>query len=70
MNLAEKLVEHFGGRKPAAESLGVSGETIRLWLRDGIPLERAIDVERDTSGAVTAEQVLQAAKDREQQAAA
>lgn len=59
---ARKLIEHFGGRAETEEALDVSRETLRLWLRDGIPLERAVDIERDTDGAVTGEQILKEAR--------
>lgn len=61
---AEKLVAHFGGRQKAADALGVVGETIRLWRKNGIPLEAAIDVEARSGGVVTAEQILHEAKQR------
>lgn len=56
--LAKKLVAHFGSRPLAASALGVTPETIRLWLKRGIPLEKAIDVERKSKGIVTAEEIL------------
>lgn len=59
---AKKLVEHYGSRQEAAEALEVTRETIRLWLRDGIPLERAIEIERTSKGLVTAEEILREAK--------
>ena len=42
--------------------MGVTGETIRLWLNRGIPLERAIDVERKSHGAVSADEILMEAR--------
>jgi hypothetical protein len=62
MSTAERLVAHFGGKKKTRQAFGVSGETIRLWLRDGLPLHRAIDFEKRSKGAVTAEEILQEAK--------
>ena len=59
---AEVLVKHYGGRQETADALDVTRETIRLWLRDGIPLERAIDIERASKGLVTAERILREAK--------
>jgi hypothetical protein len=62
MSCAEKLVAHFKGRKQAAEAMGRTTETIRLWLRDGIPLECALDVESATRKAVRAEDILHEAR--------
>lgn len=68
--LAEKLVKHFGGRKETAVAMGVSTEAIRLWLNNGIPLSTSIEVEKKSDGIVTAEEILQAAKQTQQQDAA
>jgi DNA-binding transcriptional regulator YdaS (Cro superfamily) len=59
MSPQQRLYAYFGGsRKTAAERLGVTTETIRLWLRDGIPLNRSVWIEKKTEGFVTAEEVL------------
>ncbi len=42
----------------------VNRETMRLWLLRGIPLERALDVEEKTGGALTAESVVDEARKR------
>ena len=60
---AQKLVNHFGGKGQTAEAMNVSGETVRLWLRDGLPLHRAIDFEQRSGGAVTAEEILKETKE-------
>lgn len=60
--LTDRLITHFGGRQRAAEALGVVGETLRLWKRDGIPLKAAIEVERLSGGAVTANEILDRAR--------
>jgi DNA-binding transcriptional regulator YdaS (Cro superfamily) len=63
MKATEKLLDHYNGdKKRAAKSLGVNPETLRLWLRDGIPLERALFIEEKTDRAVTAEEVLREAR--------
>lgn len=62
MKAAEKLVKHYGDKRTTALALDVHEETLRLWLRDGIPLAKAIEVERRSSGIVTAEQILREAK--------
>lgn len=63
MNPQQRLYAYYGGsRKTAAESLNVTTETIRLWLKKGIPLNQAIYVEKKTQGFVTAEEILRHAK--------
>ena len=63
MRAAEKLVSHYGDKRAVADALDVHEETIRLWLRDGIPLAKAIDVETRSKGVVTAEEILREAKE-------
>lgn len=61
-NPAVKLVEGLGGRSAAAKHFEVSSEAIRLWLKKGIPADRALDAEdasRGTEFAVTATEVLE-----------
>lgn len=63
MSPQQRLYAYYGGsRRAAAQGLKVSRETIRLWLLRGIPLERAIFVEKKTQGFVTAEEILRHAK--------
>jgi hypothetical protein len=64
MTAAEKLAQHYGDRFKAAVALKMNKETFRLWLRDGIPLAKAVEVEKDSGGVVTAEEILQEAKAR------
>lgn len=58
MNTAHKLIRHFGGRKEVAAAMKLNPETVRLWTENGIPLDRAIEIERVSKGAVTAEEIL------------
>lgn len=63
MKTADKLVAHCDGDKKAAAAwLGIHEETLRLWLRDGIPLAKAIEVETRSNGVVKAEEVLREAR--------
>lgn len=62
MRPAQKLVEHYKTRGRTADALGVTRETIRLWLNHGIPLERALYVEKKSRGVVTAQEVLDDAR--------
>lgn len=62
LNPADRLVGGLGGRAAVAERFGVSSEAVRLWLKNGIPADRALDVEEATSGtqfAITATEVLE-----------
>ncbi len=72
LNPAEKLVEGYGGRSAVAAAFEVSSEAVRLWLKQGIPADRALEAEEKTRGkgryAVSAIEVLRYAK--EQRAAA
>jgi len=61
----QRLIAHFGGREKAARALDVVGETIRLWRINGIPLDRALEIETKTGGAIKAEEILQEARSRE-----
>lgn len=70
-NPAERLVEGFGGRSAVAERFSVSNEAVRLWLKHGIPADRALDVEeatRDTPFAISATDVLQFARHQKEAA--
>lgn len=49
-NPALKLVEGLGGRAATAAKFRVSSEAIRLWLKRGIPADRALEVEDATRG--------------------
>ena len=64
-NPAVRLVERFGGRAEVAEHFEISVEAVRLWLKNGIPADRALDVEEATRGtryAIKASEVLQYAR--------
>lgn len=56
--LVDRLIRHYGSRSKAALALEVNPETVRLWLKRGIPLEKSIDIERRSKGIVTAEEIL------------
>lgn len=62
--IATRLIKHFGGKRETAKVFGCDEETVRLWLKRGIPLIRAIDAEHLSRRAVTAEQILAAAAKR------
>ena len=65
-NPAERLVRKFGGRAGVANRFSVSTETVRLWLKNGIPTDRALEVQEATDGAIAAHSILRfAQKSRE-----
>lgn len=64
-NPAEQLVRGLGGRAAVADRFNVSIEAVRLWLKKGIPADRALEVEEVTLGqsyAITATAILQYAR--------
>lgn len=65
-NPAERLVSGLGGRTAVRERFGLkSNEAVRLWLKNGIPADRALEVEEVTRGtefAISATEVLEYAK--------
>lgn len=63
MSPEQRLFAYYSGsRRLAADAFGITTEAIRKWLLKGIPLNRAIDVEKRTDGFVTAEEILRHAK--------
>lgn len=63
-----KLVERFGDRRKVANRFRVTTEAVRLWLKNGIPPERALEVQDATSGEVTADEILQYARQKKKAA--
>lgn len=58
-NALERAVAHFpGGRRELAERLDVSVMSISHWFRRGLPVVRAVQIESETGGAVTAQELL------------
>lgn len=60
--VAKRVIEHFGGPGKTADAFEVSTEAIRLWRKKGIPLDRSLEVEERTDGAVKAEDILAEAR--------
>lgn len=61
-NPAVRLIEGLGSRAAVAERFSVSIEAVRLWLKSGIPTDRALEVEEETKGtefAISANEILQ-----------
>lgn len=60
---AEKAVDFFGGvQAELARACGVTPQAITKWMDDGIPTDRALEVEEATEGVVTAREILEAAR--------
>lgn len=71
VNPAVRLVDGLGGRAATAARFGVSIEAIRLWLKNGIPADRALEVEEEGRKAriqVTANDVLHYARSQREAA--
>jgi hypothetical protein len=63
MTPQQRLYAYYGGsKKTAAAALKVTDETIRLWLKKGIPVTRAVFVEKKTQGFVTADEIFRHAR--------
>jgi hypothetical protein len=62
MKITDRLIKHYKGRLATAAALDIHEETLRLWQHRGIPLSKAIWLERRTRGIVTAEEILREAK--------
>lgn len=50
-NPALRLVACFGDKARVAEHFKVSREAVRLWLKNGIPPDRALEAEDATRGS-------------------
>lgn len=64
-NPAERLVAYFGSNTAVADHFGISREAVRLWVKNFIPPDRALEVEETTRGtvyAIKATEILQYAK--------
>ena len=64
-NPAARLVEYLGGRAGVAKRFDISTEAVRLWLKHGIPTNRALDIEEMTRRSklvITADEILKYAR--------
>lgn len=72
-NPALRLLKAFGSKTGVAKRFGVSREAVRLWIKEQIPTDRALDAEEATAGTahpISALEVLQYAKWRAETSAA
>ncbi len=70
-NPAAKLVERFGSNAEVAKHFGITREAVRLWLKNGIPPDRALEIEdatRGTKHAISATEVLHYARQQKEAA--
>lgn len=58
MRILDRLISHFGSKQETASAFNIGMEALRLWGIRGVPLFRALDIERATGGAVSADDVL------------
>jgi len=48
MNGLEKAIKQAGGRRELAEMLGVQRQHVEYWLKNKLPVERALEIEKAT----------------------
>lgn len=63
-NPATKLRQRFGSNADIAAHFSLTREAIRLWMKHGIPADRALEVEEATQGEIKAREVLNFARQR------
>jgi len=68
MNPAEKLIDRFGSNAEVARKFDITREAVRQWLENGIPTDRALEVEELTDGEISATEILKAARKKKQAA--
>jgi DNA-binding transcriptional regulator YdaS (Cro superfamily) len=54
----ELLLSHFRTQAAIAKALGLERMTISNWKKRGIPLQRAVDIERVTKGKLKAKKIV------------
>ena len=70
MDALEKVIEIYGNQSELAGKIGVSKMTITHWKRRGVPIERALELERLTNGQVKASDLRSELKNRPKRKAA
>ena len=63
-NPANRLRQRFGSNADIAKLFSVTRESVRLWMKNGIPADRALEVEEVTHGDIPANDILKFARDR------
>ena len=49
----EELIKHFGTQQKLARALNCHHQNIQYWRKVGLPVKRAIEIERITKGRFT-----------------
>ena len=55
MNPIKRAAEVVGNQQLLAQQLGVSKAAVSQWITAGVPMDRCIEIEKATSGAVRCE---------------
>ena len=56
--MIEEILDHFGGVAKLARKLGVRSPAVSQWRTNGIPADRAIEIERLTDGKFKAVDIV------------
>lgn len=70
-NPALRLQKNLGSNAAIAEHFKISREAARLWMKNGVPTDRALEVEELTAkmeDPITADEVLRFARERKKAA--
>jgi hypothetical protein len=54
----EKLHEHYKNHEAIAKAFKMTHQGVSLWKKNGIPANRALEIEKKTLGVITAMDVL------------
>lgn len=55
MNPIKRAAEIVGSQRELAHALGVTQGAVSQWVKNGVPMDRCIPIERATAGAVRCE---------------
>jgi len=53
-----RAISYYGSQASLARAIGVSAMSVSLWLKNGLPVSRAIEIESATGGEITREELL------------
>lgn len=53
----EKVIKYFGSQVKTAAALGVKQGHLWYWMKKGVPIKRAIQIEKATRGQITRKQL-------------
>jgi DNA-binding transcriptional regulator YdaS (Cro superfamily) len=52
-----QVIDFFGSQKATAKELRCTQQAISLWFKFGVPIKRAIQIEKKTGGKFTRDQL-------------